>query len=96
MVHYQSIDIDRTHAANRPLDNDRSIDQRSTNQRPIRRIASDETFLHPGNSPRGVHNSDNDLAGSNEQRSYDTILRPYKPRPSSKRYLIYDSFPITF
>ncbi len=96
MVHYESIDVDKTHAANRSLDNDRSINPRSTNQNPIRRIASDETLLKPENSPRGVHNSDNDLGGSNEHRSYDNIARPYRPKPSSKKYLICDNLSIIF
>jgi hypothetical protein len=96
MVHYQSIDVDKTHAANRSLDNDRLINQRNTNQPPIRRIASDETLLQPANSPRGVHTSDNDLMGSNEHRSYDHIVRPVIPRPSSKKYLIYDNLLIIF
>ncbi|CAF1119254.1 unnamed protein product [Rotaria sordida] len=73
---YQRIDIDRTHIANRPVDNDRSINNNNKNQNYIRNTGSDENLLQSKNSSHRGLNNDNQSMRSNEYHSHENISQP--------------------
>ncbi|CAF3952381.1 unnamed protein product [Rotaria sp. Silwood2] len=73
---YQRIDIDRTHIANRSLDNNISQNINNTNQNYLRNTASDENFLKSKNSPRHGHTYENESMRSNENISQLSRERP--------------------
>ncbi|CAF3665569.1 unnamed protein product [Rotaria sordida] len=73
---YQRIDIDRTHIANRSVDNDRSINNNNKNQNYIRNTGSDENLLQSKNSSHRGLNNDNQSMRSNEYHSHENISQP--------------------
>ncbi|CAF4006917.1 unnamed protein product [Rotaria sp. Silwood1] len=82
-AHYQRIDIDRTHIANRSIDNERSINDNSKNQNSLKTTTSDENLLKLKNSPRRGIINDNESMRSNEYHSHENMLQLSRERLSN-------------